>query len=80
MTLCDNCMKPITGQYVYSEEKNDDKKFCCSKCMYEHYGRKCDECGKVQGSLLEKNGKHFCSTTCMNKHYDKETKQAASDF
>ena len=81
MTLCDQCLKPITGQYHYSEEKNDDKKFCCSKCMYEYYGFKCAECGKVlPGIAFEKDGKKFCGTTCQNKHSSKETNEQVSNF
>lgn len=80
MTLCTQCLKPITGQYVYSSEKNDDKKFCSNNCMYEHYGRKCEKCGKLQNSLLEKDGKKFCSSKCQNE-YDKEKfQETTSNF
>lgn len=29
-------MKPITGQYVYSEEKSNGKKFCGATCQNKH--------------------------------------------
>jgi hypothetical protein len=80
MTFCNNCSKPITGQYHYSPDKNDDKKFCSKSCMYEHYGFKCAECGKKLDILLEKNDKHFCGTTCQNKHFKKENQEKVSDF
>jgi endogenous inhibitor of DNA gyrase (YacG/DUF329 family) len=80
MTLCDNCLKPITGQYHYSKEKNDNKKFCCSRCMYEHYDYKCAECGKILSLMLEKDDKRFCGTTCQNKHFNQEFKEGASQF
>jgi len=78
--LCEQCLKPITGQYHYSPDKNDGKKFCSKACMYEYYDFKCAECGKKLDILMEKDGKHFCGTTCMNKHSSKENEQAVSDF
>ncbi|CAG8617351.1 10816_t:CDS:2 [Ambispora leptoticha] len=63
------------------EEKNDGKKFCCSKCMYKYYDFKCAECGKIlPGVSFEKDGKHFCGTACQDKYTGRETKGQISDF
>jgi endogenous inhibitor of DNA gyrase (YacG/DUF329 family) len=80
MTLCEQCLKPITGTYFYSKEKNDDKKFCSQYCMNDHYGFKCAECGKVLAIALDKDGKKFCSTACQNKHFGDKYQEKASDF
>ncbi|RIA79279.1 hypothetical protein C1645_746008 [Glomus cerebriforme] len=76
MTTCEQCLKPITGKYVYSPDKNDGKKFCSTNCMYEHYGRKCDKCGKVQGTLLDKDA--FVSGNLLCKVELKGTKKLFS--
>ena len=75
MTLCDNCSKPMTGQYLYSPSKNDDKKFCCDNCFgiyYGYYVENCQECSKK----LFRSYQSYCST-CKWKHEAEIRKEEA---
>jgi hypothetical protein len=35
--FCDECSKPIIGQYFFNPEKDDGKKFCNSYCTKQYY-------------------------------------------
>ena len=84
MTLCDTCMKPIQGQYVYNPDKKEEgKKFCSTVCMHEYYAPNCEQCGNLAPRWVyepnKNDGKKFCSNACMEQYYRNSPRKSGGD-